>query len=789
MHRRQLLIAAVMLATVFGASGALAQDQGIPDTIRVGVADVDQGDHFSVPITMFNDDPVEAVSLGFWWDTPHLFLDSISWIGSSAIHIATRLSDVDNVDYNVLIGVIKIFEPPIQPGDSLLATMWFTAQPTAPDTIITIDSGFVPPAGVFKINIGQGFEGYAPQYQEGSVTIGEPPPPPVFSLSSNEFLFEAFEGGSNPPPQVLEILNSGGQTLNWTATWDAPWLDISPPSGTAPSSVSIIPDIATLTEGTYVDTVTFEDPNATNSPQLVVVTLDVIIPPPVIELVPDHFEFTAQQDSANPDPQTMQINDIGAGTLSWTASNSQPWLTLSEYSGTAGAEVDLMVDITGMMFGTYYDSIVVEDPAATNSPQIATVVLTIYSGTPVLAVDPDSFYCAATPGTDPYERPIIITNEGGDYLVYTITSKKGYMSFDPDSGAVVAGSPDTSMVTFSAQSLSFGFHWDTVVVSAPGAQKAVHEIETFIWMMENPPILEVSPPEILIEAYECYNWPPLTPAILQIDNTGGEDLNWTIYGVPEMPDWLSFLPPFGPDDQAVQVIVDVTDLPTGVYNATIAVVPEFSLNPPETLDVTMTLIEQTADPIVGVSQDHFEFLFKAGQVSTAEQPIQITNLASGCMDWYVTESQTWLDVEPDTGHVPAQAWVGVNGFGLPLGKTTATFKVNAVGYPASFAEVTVDLYVWTWGDADCSGGEHPIDIDDVVYLVEYIFLEGPEPCPRRWVGDVDCTHGDVDIDDVVYLIAWIFSGGPEPCDWPGPIGTPQVPATHTFLDMKKTTDK
>ena len=87
----------------------------------------------------------------------------------------------------------------------------------------------------------------------------------------------------------------------------------------------------------------------------------------------------------------MQINDIGAGTLSWTASNSQPWLTLSAYNGTAGADVDLMVDIAGMMFGTYYDTVVVEDPAASNSPQNATVLLTIYSGFPVLSVDPDSF--------------------------------------------------------------------------------------------------------------------------------------------------------------------------------------------------------------------------------------------------------------------------------------------------------------------------------------------------------------------------------------------------------------
>lgn len=778
MHRRHSFFLTVMLVATAICGSVSAQDQGIPDTIRVGVADVEQGDHFSVPITLFNDYPVEAASLGFWWDTERLTCDSVSWIGSSASHIAAKPVDIDNDAHNVLIGVIKIFEPPIVAGDSLLATIYFTAQPTAPDTIIVIDSGFVPPAGVFKINIGSGYEGYPPQYQEGTVVIGDPQPPPVFYLSGNQFDFEAFEGGSDPTPQVLQITNGGGQSLNWTATWDAAWLDVLPPSGTAPSSVSIAPDVSGLAAGSYSDTVTFTDPNATNSPQTIAVNLEVIVPPPTIELVPDHFEFMAQQDSTDPDPQVLTINDIGAGTLSWTASNSQPWLTLSSYSGVAGESIDLIVNITGMTFGTYYDTVVVEDPAATNSPQIAPVQLTIVSGFPVLALDPDSFYVASTPGTDPYPRPITITNTGGDYLYYTVSSKKGYMTFDPDSGAVVSGDPAKPIVTFETQSLSFGFHYDTIVVESPNAQGAPQKIPVKIWMMENPPSLEVSPASLDFIAYECYNWPPIEPEIMVITNGGGEDLNWTIfYNEP----WLSFEPVSGPDEDSVYVYVDVTGLELGTYYDTIVVEPEFSLTPPETLEVILVVIEQTADPIVGVSKNHFEFIFKYNEVGIAEKPLQITNLASGCMSWYIAEDDIWLDVEPDTGQVPAQVWVGVNGFGQPLGKQSTSFEVFAVGAAAPEV-ITVDLYVWTFGDADCSG---MIDIDDVVYLIKYIFMFGPEPCPRVWIGDANCSHGDVDIDDVVYLLNWIFLFGPDPCEYPMEPPASQLPATHTFLDLLK----
>jgi hypothetical protein len=62
------------------------------------------------------------------------------------------------------------------------------------------------------------------------------------------------------------------------------------------------------------------------------------------------------------------------------------------------------------------------------------------------------------------------------------------------------------------------------------------------------------------------------------------------------------------------------------------------------------------------------------------------------------------------------------------------------------------------GDTDSSGG---IDLDDVVFLIYYIFGGGPEPAPYE-IGDADCSGG-IDLDDVVYLIYYVFGGGSLPC--------------------------
>jgi hypothetical protein len=58
-------------------------------------------------------------------------------------------------------------------------------------------------------------------------------------------------------------------------------------------------------------------------------------------------------------------------------------------------------------------------------------------------------------------------------------------------------------------------------------------------------------------------------------------------------------------------------------------------------------------------------------------------------------------------------------------------------------------------------GDKQIDIGDVVYLINYLFVHGPAPNPIEH-GDVN-RDGIVDIADVIYLINYLFMGGPPPC--------------------------
>ena len=54
-----------------------------------------------------------------------------------------------------------------------------------------------------------------------------------------------------------------------------------------------------------------------------------------------------------------------------------------------------------------------------------------------------------------------------------------------------------------------------------------------------------------------------------------------------------------------------------------------------------------------------------------------------------------------------------------------------------------------------------IDISDLVYLVDYMFNQGPAaPCFEE--ADMNCD-GSIDISDLVYLVDYMFNQGPPPC--------------------------
>ena len=129
-----------------------------------------------------------------------------------------------------------------------------------------------------------------------------------------------------------------------------------------------------------------------------------------------------------------------------------------------------------------------------------------------------------------------------------------------------------------------------------------------------------------------------------------------------------------------------------------------------------------------------------------------------------------LSSEVDFGSTLISETVAGNSY-TPAGPLSVTdtstyyWRVKPHGAPEFDCRYVVNLVIGGEehpGDVDHTGS---VDVDDVIFLINYIFVSGPPPDPYD-VGDVNCS-GLVDIDDAIHLIGYIFAGGFGPNDIDG----------------------
>jgi parallel beta-helix repeat protein len=126
-----------------------------------------------------------------------------------------------------------------------------------------------------------------------------------------------------------------------------------------------------------------------------------------------------------------------------------------------------------------------------------------------------------------------------------------------------------------------------------------------------------------------------------------------------------------------------------------------------------------------------------------------TNLNGTSCDSFYNISCCPLFCYPDTGNYYLNDSSCCKGAGCDsLGEPDSTIDIGAFGVGCGYV----------CGDATGNG---IVDIGDVVYLINYLFIHGPAPVPLA-AGDAT-FDGVVDVSDVVYLINYLFVGGPAPC--------------------------
>ncbi len=205
-----------------------------------------------------------------------------------------------------------------------------------------------------------------------------PGEPPRLAVTPASLAFAAVSGGPQPAARTLDIANGGGGALPFTVTDDAAWLTVTPASGAAPQALTVTANTTGLAQGTYTATVTVAAPGVTGAPAAIPVTLTVGAPaPPALAVTPASLAFAATVGGAAPAAKPLSVANTGGGTLTFTASDDAPWLTVAPGTGTAPRSLDVTASPAGLAAGTYTGTVTVTASGATGSPKTIPVTFTV----------------------------------------------------------------------------------------------------------------------------------------------------------------------------------------------------------------------------------------------------------------------------------------------------------------------------------------------------------------------------------------------------------------------------
>jgi len=222
-----------------------------------------------------------------------------------------------------------------------------------------------------------------------------------------------------------------------------------------------------------------------------------ITEPPLDPLLVDRFglSFQAVQGGTDPAAQPVAISSQNGVTLTWQATNSQSWLSLSlaQSSGTTPALLEASVDIDGLGLGSYTDTITITASGALSSPRLIQVSLQVTAPPPVLAVAPESLsFEAIQGGGDPAPQSLNLSNSGSGTLQWIATSYDGWLQVSPTSGS----GPATLSLSANINGLAAGAYQGYVQIFSNGGSQPV-PVSLLVSAPAAPPqILSVTPNSI-----------------------------------------------------------------------------------------------------------------------------------------------------------------------------------------------------------------------------------------------------------------------------------------------------
>src|SRR5271157_3160449 len=310
---------------------------------------------------------------------------------------------------------------------------------------------------------------------------------------------------------------------------------------------------------------------------------------------PASLSFSAIAGGSVPGAQTINLSSPVAG-LSFTASTSATWLSVSPSPGALPAVLTVSTNPASLTAGTYQGSVTIAAPNAVPATNTVAVTLTVLPGTPAaLGVDTQNVGFAATQGSAALTQQMHVLNTGAGSLSFTAnatTSSGGsWLTISPANGTVTPSSPASLTVSATPGSLAPGTYSGAVTVTGAGST-----IGIAVTMSVSAPtaIILVSQSGLSFAAVSQGGVP--LPQNFGILNIGQGSLSWTATASTlSGGNWLQISPTSGTvsrpylDVSLVTVSITPSTLAAGTYYARIQVSAP-AANTPQLVTVILTVL-------------------------------------------------------------------------------------------------------------------------------------------------------------------------------------------------------
>lgn len=237
----------------------------------------------------------------------------------------------------------------------------------------------------------------------------------------------------------------------------------------------------------------------------------------VLSVTPPSLTFSAETDGASPAAQDLAIANTGVGSVTWTATKKQSWLSLGQSTSTLASgtsiKVPVQINSSGLARGQYTDTVTVSAAGAGNSPFPIGVVVNVAGAANIAKLTTSA--AVALIGT-----PVTFTATISGVASKTPT---GSVTFNDGKNVLGTAPLAAAKATLTVATLAAGVHSITAAYS--GDSYYAPSVSAVLTETVNAPVLSVAPMSFSFSARTDGASP--AAQILVIANSGTGSLTWT----------------------------------------------------------------------------------------------------------------------------------------------------------------------------------------------------------------------------------------------------------------------